>query len=111
MSPFQDTLIFHADFNSLLRDGRIAVSRRYASGLRKPDDRERVLLRDDEGNQYSAVVESVDGLAVHVLADLESWQPGGNVITKLVVFAAGKPDVQITGSPDAEPQPKFAVVG
>jgi len=111
VSPFQDTLIFRADFNSMLHDGRIAVTRRYASGLRKPDFRERVVLRDSEHNRCEAVVQAVRGSAVHVIADLATWSPGSNVSrTDISLTGHPEPYVEITG-PDPESQPEFAVVG
>jgi len=68
-------LSFHADFNSLMEDGSIAVSRRFAKSHRTPCQGEWIELHDHEGNSYNAVVvEATDG-AVEATVDFSTWSP------------------------------------
>lgn len=70
---------YHADFNSLLEDGSLTVSRRYESSHRTPQIGESVELTDYEGNRCCGDVLSVSDKAVRVAVDLESWSPAAYV--------------------------------
>jgi hypothetical protein len=78
MAEFQDELIFHVDFNNVDGD-QIKGSLPHASHPRVPDDGERVLVRDYEGNQCEAMVARRRGSIVYFNLDDATWSAGDDV--------------------------------
>lgn len=71
---FGGMLVFHADLNSVMDDGSVAVSRRFASSKRNPQVGETVVIADHECNSYHAEVVSVTDKAVQAQVDFDSWR-------------------------------------
>ena len=69
---FDRELSIWADFNALDEDHRLRTSLRFAAEW--PAEGEWIVLHDDEGNTVKGFVESIDGLALRVHAEMSTWQ-------------------------------------
>jgi len=78
----QDVLAFRVDFNNIDAGGLLKGSLPHASGPRRPDVGERVLLRDWEGNRCWGTVMSVGQLSVRFELDDATWVSGEEVAAR-----------------------------
>jgi|SRR5829696_1085552 len=74
MGKFEDILIFEVDFNDRDGHGRLKASRTFGSSGRKPNENERVLAHDDEGNECEGNVVEVNGSIVYIDLDRATWK-------------------------------------
>jgi hypothetical protein len=70
-SRFARELSVWADFNAFDQEHRILTSLRFTPEW--PTEGDWVWLYDGEGNAVQGLVEKVDGLAVHVHAEMSTW--------------------------------------
>jgi hypothetical protein len=96
MGQFEETLVFHVDFNNFDRGGKyLKGSLWHASGSHRiPRQGERAVLRDGEGNRCWAVVHDVKGVIVRFELDDSTWVSGEQPAAQTVGAGAGRWNVR-----------------
>jgi hypothetical protein len=95
-----DVLIFRVDFNNLDANGRVKGSFAHAISDRVPQEGERAILMDAEGNACWSVVTHVGARTLRFEMDLATWTSGEELSTSGVP-AANQPVFQWSPEPVA----------